>query len=90
MLQTGARATVREAGRLLGFVSSGGYSRLHGSAIAIAFCAAEALLSQLHGAANVSAAVDRQQLSTRGPVLVLVRRPSSRQFRPALATVAVL
>lgn len=62
-------------GRLIGFVSNGGYNRLIGSASAIGFCATEPFLELLQG--GVSA----------GAVLVGVRNPTWRHARLALATV---
>jgi hypothetical protein len=63
------------AGRLLGFVSNGGYDRLRGRGTAVAFCAATPFVELLRAAEG------------GGQVLVLVRSPCSRQFRPALAAV---
>ena len=58
------------------------YSLLLGTGTAVAFCAAVPLLDALRSPTNVGA-------SARGPLLVLVRNVSSRQFRPALLTIAV-
>ena len=76
-----ARAAV-PAGELLGFVSNGGFNRIHGKGTALGFVAAAAFAERLRGELNLSGA-------SGGPLLVLVRNPSSRQFRPALAAVRI-
>lgn len=65
---------------LLGFVTSGGYSHLLGRSVAIGFCAAAPLVRLLQGESNISK-------TAAGPIRVLVRNVSSRQFRPALLTI---
>ena len=68
------------AGAIIGFVTNGGYDRLQGRGVAIAFCAAAPLVELLGGSSNVGA-------RPNGPVRVLVRNASSRMYRPALVTV---
>ena len=110
------------AGPLLSFVTNGGYSRLLGCGVAVAFCSAERFVHLLRGPSNVSDVLGRgggrgggggrgagdggrgRALSSTtasspttvsaatskaptGPVLVMVRTPCSRHFRPALASV---
>ena len=88
MLLTGGRARVPEAGALLGFVTNGGYSRLAGSGVSVAFCAAQPFLALLCSSANVGQGRATAHRAL-GPVLVLVRNPASRQYRPALASLRV-
>jgi len=61
-------------------VSNGGYDALAGRGVAVGFVAASRVVPLLSSDWNVRG-------SAAGPVLVLVRNPSSRQFRPALITV---
>jgi hypothetical protein len=75
-----ARGAADPSGALLGFVSSGGYDALAGRGVAVGFVAASLVVPLLSSDWNVRG-------SAAGPVLVLVRNPSSRQFRPALITV---
>ena len=75
-----ARGAADPSGALLGFVSNGGYDALAGRGVAVGFVAASRVVPLLSSAWNVRG-------SAAGPVLVLVRNPSSRQFRPALITV---
>ena len=68
--------TAVPAGPLLGFVTNGGFNRLQGKATALAYVAAAPFAELLAHPEQREAAL-----------LVLVRNPSSRQFRPALASV---
>ena len=80
------------AGALLGFVSNGGFSALRGRGIAVGFCSAAGFAELIKDDANP----DRQGQALSGKTsgkganqhaaLVLVRNPSSRQFRAALAS----
>ena len=118
MLLSGSRARVAEAGALLGFITSGGQSRLYGKGVAVAFCAAQQFVDLLRSPANVgrSCIASRREETNAatsiigatgthsgsrdehgeaaasrndacGRVLVLVRNPTSRMFRPALACI---
>jgi hypothetical protein len=67
-------------GPLVGFVSNGGYDVLAGHSVAIGMCAATSIVELLQGPCNLGR-------NARGPLLLMVRNVTSRQFRPALATV---
>ena len=65
----------------MGFVTNGGYDTLKGSGVAGGFCSAARFVALLENGYRVDAP------STGMPtVLVLVRNPSSPQFRPAFAS----
>ena len=78
-LSAGRRA-VAPGDAQIGCVSAGGYHSLHGGGFAIGYCAAAPLLERFGSAANLSG-------TPAGPLLVLLRNVTSRQFRPALLTV---
>ena len=80
------------AGQLLGFVTNGGPSVLLGVGSAVGFCAAGVLVdllrsSDLQNHSDHSGQQGHQQAANQPTLLVLVRNPTSRQFRPAIATV---
>jgi hypothetical protein len=76
----GGRGGGVEEEPIIGFVSSGGYSKVLGRGLAICYCAAEPLLHLVRGPANLGG-------EPVGPLLLLLRNTSSRQFRPALVTI---
>ena len=78
-LPAGRRA-VAPGDAQIGCVSAGGYHALHGGGFAVGYCAAAPLLERFGSDANLSG-------TPAGPLLVLVRNVTSRQFRPALLTV---
>ena len=82
------------SGALVGFVSNGGFSKLQGRSAAVGFCAAEAFAELLRTSAEKPEGAARGGGKGGGggskrSVLVLVRNTSSRQFRPALASLRV-
>ncbi len=78
------------AGPLIGFVSAGGYDQLRGSAAALGFVGAEALLRlepeppPARASARASAGVGPM------PIFVLVRNSASTRLRPALCRVLLM
>ena len=78
-LPAGRRA-VAPGDAQIGCVSAGGYHALHGGGFAVGYCAAAPLLERFGSDANLSG-------TPAGPLLVLVRNVTSRQFRPALLSV---
>ena len=94
----GAGAAQLPAGGLLGYVTNGGYSLLRGGGMALGFIAAESFADMLRSGAAIASAANSGSTPPGAPdrgrsaaaagkasVLVLVRNPSSRQFRPAQA-----